>query len=67
MFRFLFGGVTEELPVRQFSPTMFIESKNEVGEMVILEVPKPYSHPESGSHVSRNRSFLNYGSGHDRK
>jgi hypothetical protein len=66
VFKFVFGQ-PEELPVRHFSPTMVIEAKNEVGETITLEVPKPYLHPESGSRVSRNRSFLNYGSDHDQK
>lgn len=63
MFRFLFGGMTEELPVRQFNPTMLVEAKNEVGEVVIMEVPKPiYLHQGLMSRGHRNQSFRDYDS-----
>jgi hypothetical protein len=66
MFRFLFGANPDPPP----RPNMLIQARNEVGEVVLLEVPVPVKsdvHPVLLSPVSRRWSFRDYDSGRGRK
>jgi hypothetical protein len=71
MFRFLFGTGPDPGPPRPPPrPTMLIQARNEVGEVVLLEVPAPVKsdvHPRLLSPVSRSWSFRDYDSGRGRK
>lgn len=70
MFRFLFGMDPDPGPRPPPKPTMLVEARNEAGEIVALEVPKPIrndSHPKSALYAFQSRTFLNYDSGSDQK
>ena len=70
MFKFLFGMDPDPAPRPPPKPTMLVEARNEVGELVLLEVPKPIrndARPKSALHVFQSRTFLNYDSESDRK
>jgi len=70
MFRFLFGMDPKPGPPRPPpKPTMVIQAMNDVGEVVLLEVPAPVRtdvHPILLSPVSRSWSFRDYDSGRGR-
>jgi hypothetical protein len=71
MFRFLFGTDPDPGPPRPHpKPRMLVESYNEVGEVVLLDVPKPIkngSRPKSALYAFQSQTFLNYDSESDQK
>jgi hypothetical protein len=70
MFRFLFGMDPAPGPRPPPKPTMMVEARNEAGEIVLLEVPKPIrndARPKSMLYAFQSRTFLNYDSESDQK
>jgi hypothetical protein len=70
MFRFLFGMDPAPGPRPPPKPTMLVEARNEAGEIVLLEVPKPIrndARPKSMLYAFQSRTFLNYDSESDQK
>jgi hypothetical protein len=60
-FKLIFGH--DEQSPEPFKETLLIPARNEVGECVFMEVPKPIRsdlHPKLTSRVGRNLTFLRY-------
>lgn len=63
-FKLIFGSDEERATSPEpFKETLLIAARNEVGECVFMEVPKPIRsdlHPKLTSRVGRNLTFLRY-------
>jgi hypothetical protein len=70
MFKFLFGNNEEPSPPPPPKHTTLIKARNEVGELVLMEVAKPIrnvAHPKLSLHAFPSRTFLNYDNERDRR
>jgi len=65
MFGFLFGHAPPPPPPQTYEPMMLITTRNEVGELVLMEVPKPIKierHPKLRLRAYSSQTFLRYDS-----